>query len=79
MTPYIKKDSEKYCKKKQHFVAQVKGNQKELFKWVEFNSMVSEAIDTYISYDHNMHGRYEQHTVEVFDDLYQIEKEWTMI
>jgi len=41
--------------------------------------MVSEAIDAHITYDHNDHGRYEEREVEVFDDLYQIEKEWTMV
>ena len=48
-------------------------------KWSEFNSIVSEAVDTHTTYDHNTHGRYEQRKVEIFDDLYQIEKEWTMV
>ncbi len=48
-------------------------------KWSEFNSSVSEAIDIYTTYDNNNHGRYEERRVEIFDDLYQIEKEWTMV
>jgi len=38
------------------YIAQVKANQKELLKWVEFNTSIDDAkpIDTYINYDHNM-------------------------
>lgn len=35
--------------------------------------------DSHTTYDHNIHGRYEDRKVEVFDDLYQIEKDWTMV
>lgn len=57
----------------------MKGNQKELLKWSEFNSSVSSAIDTYQTYDRNTHGRYEERIVEVYDDLYMIQEEWAMV
>jgi len=34
-------------------VAQVKGNSKELLKWVDYNSSLSKPIDESITYDHN--------------------------
>lgn len=60
-------------------MAQVKGNQKELLKWLTFNSIQSQALDKHKTYDHNTHGRYENRTIEIYDDLYQIDKEWSMI
>ena len=60
-------------------MAQVKGNQAELLKWLKFNSSVSKAIDKYSTYDHNTHGRYEDRYIEIYDDLYQIDKEWSMV
>lgn len=60
-------------------MAQVKGNQKELLKWVQFNSFQSDAIDKYETYDHNTHGRYEHRAIEIYDDLYEINKEWSMV
>ena len=60
-------------------MAQVKGNQKELLKWLTFNSTQSEVIDKHETYDHNTHGRYENRKVEIYDDLYQIDTEWPMI
>ena len=60
-------------------MAQVKGNQKDLQTWLEFNSSVSKPIDTHSTYDHNTHGRYELRQIEIYDDLYQIDKEWNML
>jgi len=60
-------------------VAQVKKNSKELLKWVDFNSSVSEPIDEYISYDHNTHGRYEKRICQVYDDTYQIKEDWKSV
>jgi len=60
-------------------MAQVKSNQKELLKWLEFNSSQSDAIDKHETYDHNIHGRYENRYIEIYDDLYQIDKEWSMV
>ena len=57
-------------------MAQVKGNTKELLKWVDYNSSISEPIDEHITYDHNTHGRYEERVCQVYDDLYQIENNW---
>jgi len=57
-------------------VAQVKGNSKELLKWVDYNSSLSKPIDESITYDHNTHGRYEERVCRVYDDLYQIEDTW---
>ena len=56
-------------------MAQVKGDQKDLQKWLEFNSSQSNPINTYSTYDHNTHGRYELRQIEIYDDLYQINKE----
>lgn len=77
----LKKTLRKIVRRGHSYVAQVKGNQKELQKWVEFNTSLEEAqsVDEYISYDHNTHGRYEERICEVFDDLYQIDKEWTSV
>ena len=74
-----KKTLNKIVQNKQHFVAQVKNNQKELLKWIEFNSTVSSSIDTYQTYDHNTHGRQEERIIEVYDDLYGIEEAWGMV
>jgi len=63
-------------KKGYNYVAQVKGNSKELLKWVDFNSATSKPIFEHISYDHNTHGRYEERICQVYDDLYQIENNW---
>lgn len=40
---------------------------------------ISYPIDTYSTYDTNDHGRYESRTIEVFDDLHMVAKEWTMV
>ncbi|MCO4191448.1 ISAs1 family transposase, partial [Proteus terrae] len=60
---------------------QVKSNQKELLKWVIFNTSLEDAkpIDTYAHYEHNTHGRYEERVCEVYDDLYQIKKSWLSV
>jgi len=79
MHSILKKTLKKIIKKRHSFVAQVKGNQKELQKWLEFNSSQSDCIDSFVTYDNNTHGRYEERKIEVYDDLYQIEKEWTMV
>jgi len=60
-------------------VAQVKGNSKELLKWVDYNSSLSGSIDEFISYDPNTHGRYEERICHVYDDLYQIEDTWKSV
>lgn len=57
-------------------MAQVKNNTKELLRWIEYNSSLSEPIDEYISYDHNTHGRYEERICQVYDDLYEIKLSW---
>jgi predicted transposase YbfD/YdcC len=75
----LKKTLKKIIKKRHNFVAQVKGNQSDLLKWLEFNSRLSKSIDEYSTYDHNTHGRYEDRRIEVYDDLYQIDKEWSMV
>jgi len=78
--PYtLKKTLKKIVKKQHSFVAQVKGNQAELLKWLEFNSSASNPIDKHSTYDHNTHGRYENRAIEIYDDLYQIDKEWSMV
>lgn len=46
---------------------------------MEFNSSISKPIDEHLTYDHNTHGRYEERHIEIYDDLYQIDKEWTMV
>lgn len=55
-------------------MAQVKANTKELLRWIEFNSSVSTPVDECNTYDHNIHGRYEERICEVYDDLYQIKE-----
>ena len=60
-------------------MAQVKKNTKILLKWVDYNSLISEPIDEYTTYDHNTHGRYEERVCQVYDDLYQIEDNWKNI
>ena len=79
MHSILKKTLQKIIKKQHSFVAQVKSNQKELLKWVEFNSSISKSIDSFSTYDHNAHGRYEDRHIEIYDDLYQIDKEWSMV
>ena len=76
-----KKTLRKIVKCGHDYVAQVKANQKELLKWVEFNTSIDDAkpIDTYISYDHNTHGRYEERICEIYDDLYQIKNNWKSV
>lgn len=61
------------------YVAQVKGDQPELSKWVEYNTSISDPISEYTTYDHNTHGRHEERVYEVYDDLYQIKKEWPSV
>ena len=60
-------------------MAQVKGNQPELLKWLKFNSSVSESIDKHSTYDPNTHGRYEDRHIEIYDDLYGIDQGWSMV
>lgn len=36
-------------------------------------------IDSHTSHDCNNHGRYETRIVEVYDDLYLIEDDWSMV
>ena len=60
-------------------MAQVKGNSKELLKWIDYNSFISKPIDEYITYDHNTHGRYEERVCQVYDDLYQIKDSWKSV
>jgi predicted transposase YbfD/YdcC len=57
----------------------VKGNTKELLKWIDFNSSISEAIDEHISYDHNTHGRHEERVCQIYDDTYQIKENWKSV
>ena len=77
----LKKTLRKIIRRGHHYVAQVKGNQKELQKWVEYNTSIDDAkpIDEYITYEHNTHGRYEERVCQVYNDLYQIEKEWNSV
>lgn len=75
----LKKTLKKIVAKQHSFVAQVKGNQSELLKWVEFNSTQSDSIDTHTTNDYNTHGRYEERHIEIYDDLYQIDQEWSMV
>ena len=80
--PYIpKKTLHKIVKCGHDYVAQVKANQKELLKWVEFNTSINDdkPIDAYVSYDHNTHGRYEERICEIYDDLYQIKNNWKSV
>ena len=46
-----KKTLNKIVRKGHDYVAQVKGNSKELLKWVDYNSSISEPIDEHITYD----------------------------
>jgi predicted transposase YbfD/YdcC len=46
---------------------------------MDFNMSISNSIDKYSTYDNNEHGRHEERTIEVFDDLHIIGKEWTMV
>jgi len=46
---------------------------------MDFNISISSPIDSYSTYDNNEHGRHEERTIEVFDDLHIIAKEWTMV
>jgi len=32
-----------------------------------------------VTYEHNTHGRHEERICQVYDDLYQIQKEWTSV
>jgi len=77
----LKKTLHKIVKCGHDYVAQVKANQKELLKWVEFNTSINDAkpIDTHINYEHNTHGRHEERICEIYDDLYQIENSWTTV
>lgn len=75
----LKKTLKKIIDKQHSFVAQVKGNQGELQKWLQYNSSQSTPIDCYSTYDHNTHGRYELREIEIYDDLYEINKEWSMV
>ena len=70
---HSKKTLNKIIKKGHDYVAQVKNNTKDLLKWVDYNSLISESIDEYTTYDHNTHGQYEERVYQVYDDLYQIE------
>ena len=74
-----KKTLRKIIRQGHHYIAQVKANQKELQKWVEYNTSIDDAkpIDEYVTYEHNTHGRYEERICQVYDDLYQIGKEWS--
>ena len=46
---------------------------------MEYNTSIDDAnpIDEYVTYEHNTHGRYEKRICQVYDDLYQIGKEWS--
>ena len=76
-----KKTLQKIVKCGHDYVAQVKANQKELLKWVEFNTSINDAkpIDTHINYEHNTHGRHEERVCEIYDDFYQIKNHWTAL
>lgn len=61
-------------------MAQVKGNQKGLLKWVAFNTSYKEALPVDVNTTINKdHGRLEERTCFVYDDLYQIENEWPSV
>jgi len=77
----LKKTLHKIIKCGHDYVAQVKANQKELLKWVEFNTSIDDAkpIDSFISYEHNTHGRHEERVCEIYDDLYQIKDNWKSV
>jgi len=78
---FLKKTLHKIVKCAHDYVAQVKANQKELLKWVEFNTSMDKAkpIDAYSSYEHNTHGRLEERVCEIYDDLYQIKEDWKSV
>jgi len=76
---YSKKTLRKIRANGHSFVAQVKDNQKNLLKWMDFNISISNPIDCYSTYDTNDHGRYEERSIEIFDDLHMIAREWTMV
>ena len=40
---------------------------------------ISQPIDSYSTYDTNDHGRYEERSIEIFDDLHMIARDWTMV
>lgn len=46
---------------------------------MQFNSSQSASIDTHTTYDNNTHGRLEERHIEIYDDLYQINQEWSMV
>jgi len=77
----LKKTLHKIIKCGHDYVAQVKANQKELLKWVKFNTSIDDAkpIDIHISYEYNTHGRHEERVCEIYDDLYQINNEWKSV
>jgi len=75
----LKKTLQQIISKHHSFVAQVKSNQQALLRWLEFNTTVSSAIDTYATHDHNTHGRHEERRIEIYDDLYEINQEWPMV
>ena len=77
----LKKTLRKIARRGHAYVAQVKGNQKELEKWVHFNTSIHEAksVSEYVTYDHNTHGRHEERICEVYDDLHQIQKDWPSV
>lgn len=77
----LKKTLHKIVRCGHDYVAQVKANQKELLKWVKFNTSINDAkpIDTHINYEHNTHGRHEERICEIYDDLYQIKSSWTTV
>jgi len=60
-------------------VAQVKGNSKELLKWIDYNSSISQPIDEFVTYDHNTHGRHEERICQIYDDLYLIKDSWKSV
>ena len=77
----LKKTLLKIIKCGHDYIAQVKANQKELMKWVDFNTSIDDAvpIDTFVTYNHNTHGRYEERACEIYDDLYQIKNDWKSV
>lgn len=74
----LKKTLQKIVRKRHNFVAQVKGNQKELLNQIEFNTSIKEAkpISSDKTFDSNNHGRYETRICEVYNDFYGIDKSW---
>jgi len=76
---YSKKTIEKIVEKGYYYIAQVKENNKNLLKWIKFNSTISKPIDTHTTIDNNTHGRYETRVCEVYDDLYQIDNNYKSV